>query len=105
MLLTFSSFSISTLSISAPQVVDPRVGAIRSRDLATISSRVIGFSAVPRTASTCSVRREPSRRLRAFEYSDHTIQPALYVGPPQSSPALQPTLFDQLSKKTQTIRR
>ena len=38
MLLTFSSFS--TLSISAPQVVDPRVGAIRSRDLATISSRV-----------------------------------------------------------------
>src|ERR1700719_5255215 len=52
----FTFSSASTVSINLALVAAPRVGAIKSRALATTSSRLMGFSAVPRTASTRSAR-------------------------------------------------
>ncbi len=52
--LTLSS--ASTLLIRFVLLAAPRTEAIRSRALATTSSRLMGFSAVPRTASTRSLR-------------------------------------------------
>jgi hypothetical protein len=47
--------SISTVLIRRSVLADPITGVIRSRALVATSSRVIGLSDVPRTASTRSV--------------------------------------------------
>ena len=46
----FTCSNSRTVPISFLDLSAPRIGSIRSRDFAKTSSRVIGFSAVPRTA-------------------------------------------------------
>src|SRR5437879_827434 len=54
--MSFTVSSARTLAMRFVLVAAPRTDAIRSRALATTSSRLMGFSAVPRTASTRSLR-------------------------------------------------
>src|SRR6267154_4195994 len=58
--ISFTCSRFSTLSMRFAHCVVPRIGAIRSRALATISSVLMGFLGVPRTLSTRCVRCVPS---------------------------------------------
>ena len=56
----FTVSSAKIFAVSCSNLAAPRMGTIRSRDLAMISSRVIRFAVVPRTVSTRSESMRPS---------------------------------------------
>src|SRR5207302_11337202 len=61
--ISFTLSSASTLLMRVVPFAAPRTEPIKSRALATTSSRLIGFSAVPRTASTRSLASVPSVKV------------------------------------------